>query len=173
MSCVLPMRSRAPQTGAAAVEFAFVLPVLILVLFGLATFGNIFYTQMTLTRAAADGARAVSVVSTATSYESVPEAAKTLIKLEVINSLALSIITPLGLNDYSSRQTWLQENVLPQVTVDNGACGSGATVAGTLRVRVAFPYRNVSILPPIRLPFVGSMDGWMPQTLTGCAIALL
>lgn len=154
-------------------EFAFVLPILILILFGLVTFGNIFYTQMTLSRAAADGARSLTLVSSATSYESVPEAVKTSIKLEVINSLALSIIAPLGLNDYSSRHTWLQENVLPQVTVDNGACGAGASVAGTLRVRVAFPYRNVSILPPITLPFIGSMDGWMPQTLTGCAIAQL
>ncbi len=161
------------QRGGAATEFALVLPIFVLIVYGLTSFGSVFYTQMTLSRAAADGARALGSVQGISASGTVPEPVKDGIKLEVINSLAQSIITPLGLGGFEARETWLQENVLSQVTVDEGSCGGGGAAAGALRVRVAFPYAQVRILPPIRLPMVGSMDGWMPQTLTGCAIAQL
>ncbi len=161
------------QSGAAVVEFAFVLPVLVLILWGLATFGSLFYTQMTLSRAAADGVRSLGFVNGLSDFDSVPASVKTTVQLEVVQSLALSLIAPLGLGDYSSRLAWMEENVLPQVTVDQGACGGGEAVAGALRVRVVYPYENLRILPPIELPMIGRLDGFMPQTLTGCATARL
>lgn len=166
-------KARYPQRGAAALEFALVLPLFVLIVYGLTSFGSIFYTQMTLSRAAADGARALGSVQGISSSGTIPDPVKDGVKLEVIHSLAQSIITPLGLGNYAARETWLHDNVLSQVTVDEGSCGGGGSAAGALRVRVAFPYAQVRILPPINLPMIGSMDGWMPQTLTGCAITQL
>ncbi|MFC1788952.1 TadE/TadG family type IV pilus assembly protein [Thermodesulfobacteriota bacterium] len=46
------------QKGVAAVEFAIILPVLLLVLFGIIEFGIMFYDQAMMTNAAREGARA-------------------------------------------------------------------------------------------------------------------
>ena len=58
------MRGRAGRTsdrGAAAVEMALVLPVLLFVVFGLIDFGRMLNTQLTLTEAAREGARAAAL----------------------------------------------------------------------------------------------------------------
>ncbi|HEY0973388.1 MAG TPA: TadE family protein [Solimonas sp.] len=164
---------RQHQGGAAAVEFAIVLPVMILILWGLTTMGSVLYAQMSLSRAAADGVRALGTINGISSYQSVPEDVKASVRLEVIHSLALSLLAPTGLGDYDARVGWMQENILPNVSVDNQSCGGGNAGADVLRVRVSYPYSSIRILPPISLPMVGSMDGWMPQTLTGCATARL
>ena len=49
-------------TGQALVEFAFVLPVLLLMMVAIVDFGIIFYTQMTVTNAAWEGARAGATI---------------------------------------------------------------------------------------------------------------
>jgi hypothetical protein len=167
------LRSASSQCGAAALEFALVLPIFVLLIYGLVTFGSVFYTQITLSRAAADGARALGMVNGISSFESIPDPVKDGIRLEVVNSLAQSIITPLGLGSLAERQNWLQDNVMPQVSVDQGSCGGGDAATGVLRVRVVYPFAQVRMLPPIQLPLIGSMDAWMPQTLSGCAIAQL
>lgn len=168
----VPAVGKLCQTGAAALEFALVMPIFVLVLYGLVTFGSAFYTQIALSRAASDGARSLSLSSSFANFDSVPTEVRESVGLEVINSLALSIIAPLGVGGgYEERQTWLQENTT--LAVDNGSCGGGDTAQGQLRVRVQYPFSAVRILPPIRLPLIGSMDSWMPQVLTGCATAQL
>ena len=49
---------RKGQKGAAAVEFAIILPVLILLLFGAIEFGLLLYNQQVITNASREGARA-------------------------------------------------------------------------------------------------------------------
>lgn len=46
------------ERGAAAVEFAIILPVLLLVIAGIVDFGRAYFTQIELTNAAREGARA-------------------------------------------------------------------------------------------------------------------
>lgn len=50
------------SAGQALVEFAFVLPVLLLLMVAIVDFGIIFYTQMTVTNAAWEGARAGATI---------------------------------------------------------------------------------------------------------------
>jgi Flp pilus assembly pilin Flp len=47
--------------GAAAVEFALLLPLLLLIVFGIIDFGRALNTQITLTQAAREGARALAL----------------------------------------------------------------------------------------------------------------
>jgi Flp pilus assembly protein TadG len=49
------------ERGAAAVEFALVLPLLMLLLFGIIEFGRAYNAKVTLTHAAREGARALAV----------------------------------------------------------------------------------------------------------------
>jgi uncharacterized protein (UPF0333 family) len=53
------------ERGAAAVEFALVLPILMLIIFGIVDFGRMLNAQITLTEAAREGARATSLVNAA------------------------------------------------------------------------------------------------------------
>jgi Flp pilus assembly protein TadG len=53
---------RGDDRGAAAVEFALVLPVLVLLLFGIVDFGRLLNAEITLTQAAREGARVAALV---------------------------------------------------------------------------------------------------------------
>jgi Flp pilus assembly protein TadG len=58
-------QARLRERGAAAVEFALVLPILMLIIFGIVDFGRMLNAQITLTEAAREGARATSLVNAA------------------------------------------------------------------------------------------------------------
>ncbi len=72
---------RTKQKGMAAVEFGFVVPVLMMLVFGIAEFGVAFYREIILTGAVRDGAR-VGIVATT------PRATSAQIQQEVKDSLA-------------------------------------------------------------------------------------
>ncbi|NUT37963.1 MAG: pilus assembly protein [Hamadaea sp.] len=58
-----PRRRRSHRDGgAAAVEFALVLPLLLLIVFGIIDFGRLLNAQIKTTEAAREGARAASIV---------------------------------------------------------------------------------------------------------------
>lgn len=54
-------RADTRDRGSAAVEFALILPILLLVLFGIVDFGRLYFTQITLTDAAREGARVLAL----------------------------------------------------------------------------------------------------------------
>jgi Flp pilus assembly protein TadG len=60
-------RRGAGDRGAAAVEFALLLPLLLLIVFGLIDFGRALNAQITLTQAAREGARLAALGSYSTS----------------------------------------------------------------------------------------------------------
>jgi Flp pilus assembly protein TadG len=60
--------------GAAAVEFAIVVPLLLLVLLGLVDFGRLFYVEVSLANASREGARAASVGRTAADVSAIVQA---------------------------------------------------------------------------------------------------
>ena len=51
------------QTGQSLVEFAFVLPILLLLMVAIIDFGIVFYTQMAVSNAAWEGARAGATIT--------------------------------------------------------------------------------------------------------------
>ena len=53
---------RESEDGAAAVEFALVLPVLLLLIFGIVDFGRMLNAKITINQAAREGARAAALV---------------------------------------------------------------------------------------------------------------
>jgi hypothetical protein len=55
------MQRRGNDRGAAAVEFALVLPLLVMLVFGIIQFGFVFNAYITVTQAAREGARMASV----------------------------------------------------------------------------------------------------------------
>ncbi len=66
MKRMLGKRRGHNDSGAAAVELAIILPLLILIIAGIIDFGRAYFTQVTLTNAAREGARAaVMMVSAA------------------------------------------------------------------------------------------------------------
>lgn len=54
----MPPKQR--DRGAAAVEFALILPILLLLIGGIIDFGNLYYNQIIVSNAARDGARLVA-----------------------------------------------------------------------------------------------------------------
>lgn len=59
------MQRRRDERGAAVVEFALVLPVLVLFIFGIIEFGRAYSARIELTAAVREGARAVALGATA------------------------------------------------------------------------------------------------------------
>jgi len=60
---------RRSDGGAAAVEFALILPVVLLVIFGIIDFGRMLNAQITLTEAAREAARATALIDAAAGQE--------------------------------------------------------------------------------------------------------
>ena len=104
--------------GATAVEFALLLPVLALILFGIIEFGLLLYDQQVITNASREGARA-GIVEAATR----PNPAA--ITSVVTNYTGNYLVTLAG------------GAVNPSVTLPNGAC---TTFGNNLEVSVTYRY---------------------------------
>jgi Flp pilus assembly protein TadG len=120
------------QRGASAVEFAILLPLLALLIFGVIEFGILFYNQQVLTNASREGARA-AIVGTC------------------LNRLDDSRIAQI-VNDYCRYSsagnivdrlvTFAAAKQLPStsVTPNPRGCGSGVGLGTDLTVTVTYDY---------------------------------
>ena len=160
-----------PQSGAAAVEFALSFPIMFLLLYGLITFGSVFYTQLTVSRAVADGARALPQLLTLPAADR-----ENGVKDQIIESLANSPVAPTASNTtLALRRAWLQANVRSRIAVQEAACAgsSGGTCAV---ITLSFPYGNgdgTRLLPTIDIPGIGLTESWMPDALVSAATVRL
>jgi Flp pilus assembly protein TadG len=111
------------QRGGSAVEFAIVLLVLLLIVFGIIEFGLIFYNQQVITNASREGAR-YGIVSRVPRYTT--------------NEVAQVV------NNYCQGRLYPQNStVTPTVTV---SAPSGTGFGADLEVSVSWPY-NFIFLP--------------------------
>ncbi|HAJ10996.1 TadE family protein [Castellaniella sp.] len=150
--------------GIASIEFAFVLVTLALILYALATFATVFYTQQALARAVEDGARAAlrqKGFVTATPSDLADAEANVL--GAVHDSLARSLIVP---NPHASteqaRHTWVQTHVTVQIE---------RPTASAVTVRVSYPYRGEGNPFP-SVPLLDAAS-WIPDALNSHATAAL
>lgn len=147
------------QRGVAAIEFALIFLVLFLVVYGLATFGAVLYTQQAVSRSAEDGARAVALLN------SVPVANDSRIQNVVYDSLAGSLVVPVASNaSLTSRRSWVAGQVAVAVTP------IGTNPNASIVVTVTYPYSANRLLPS--LPLLDT-SRWMPDQLKSRATAAL
>jgi len=121
-------KQRLVTKGTSAVEFALILPVLILILFGIIEFGVIMYDQQVITNAAREGARRGIVQAS-------PRISKEKIQ-EVVNIYASPYLI-----SFSSSNPPLGVNV-----ECDGTPGSCTVFGQNLSVEVTYPY-SFLVLP--------------------------
>ena len=120
----MPRKQR--DRGAAAVEFALILPILLLLIGGIIDFGNLYYNQIIVSNAARDGARLVSANPVANPGWTSAQ----------IQARITAASSPVNVNSTSTSWTC-------------GAAGTNATVTVT---RIGFQWTILGILPALPTP---------------------
>lgn len=157
------------QRGTSIIEFVVVLPLLLLILWGVVIFTTVLHAKMVITRSAEDAARSVSFFSGASTYEDLEssllapctaqDAAS--VQCEALASLAHSSLFK-G-TDTTERFALLQPEV--SIIMTEGVCSSDNTSLG---VEVRVPLELIRILPPL-----WGFSTWIPNDLTACAVIAL
>lgn len=113
------------ERGAAAVEFALVLPLLVLLVFGIVEFGRAFQVQATLAAAAREGARVMAVQNSAPAARAAVQAATT--SLSTPLTAAQIVITPTSCTTATGNATVTLNYRQDFMT---GAFGAGVDLTG-------------------------------------------
>jgi Flp pilus assembly protein TadG len=116
------MRALREQKGASAVEFALILPLLVVFVFGIIEFGLLLYNQQVITNASREGARAGIVQPPGVSFATIQGVVQTYTSNHLV--------------------TFTSGVVTPTVTVLNTTTGGNVCVSfsDNLRVTVTYPY---------------------------------
>ena len=85
---------RKNEQGAAAVEFAFVLPILLLLVFGIIEFGLVFNRYISVTHAAREGVRVYALTDDVLTGETAGEAASPDLVTDPIDCVAVPAVAP-------------------------------------------------------------------------------
>jgi len=158
--------ARARQRGLAAIEFALTFTILLLVFYGIATFGAVLYTQQVISRAAEEGVRAVTAYRPTGTGASTNALFESTVRTAIVDSLEQSLVVPLTAS--ANRRNWITQRVTIAIT-GNGATGIGSSTQ--IAVTVTYPYNGDSRLLP-SLPLLDT-SRWMPEQLRGRASAAL
>lgn len=108
------------ERGATAVEFALVLPILLVLVIGIIEFGRAYHVQTTLSNAARDGARVMALQDSATAAR----------------ATAKDSAPGLSLTD-------------SMIAVTPTRCASDTTAAGQVSVTIDYPFALVSGFLPL------------------------
>lgn len=143
------------QKGIAAIEFAFVFTVMLLATYGIATFGAVLYIQQVVSRAAEDGARAVTMLPSKLVVNDPT------IQGAVYDSLAAALVVPIeSSGSLADRLVWIKANT--KVNIDVGGSDRRATVS------VVYDYSANRLL--LSLPVL-DVSLWIPNDVVGQATA--
>lgn len=133
------LSGRNRQRGIAAIEFAAGAFVFLILLIGFSIFGQSFNTKQVLSRAATDGARAISLVDESQNLAQIGNAVHTFVANSMLDSgIAPSTLTlSPGQTLRQAQLNWLKDpnNILVRVTRSDEYCGSPC-----YRVEVGFNY---------------------------------
>ncbi|MEM5389003.1 TadE/TadG family type IV pilus assembly protein [Paraburkholderia phymatum] len=117
-----PIYPQKKESGVAAVEFAIVLPVLLLIIFGIVELGVALYDKAVITNASREGARAGVVLKN-------PKLTATDIQTVVLNYTSSYLLT------------FAKTNNTPVVT----STGAGGTFGQPLSVSVSYTYNGLGL----------------------------
>jgi Flp pilus assembly protein TadG len=90
----MDLRPPNDDRGAAAVELALVLPILVLLLFGIVEFGRGYNAKVTLTHAAREGVRALAIGKDEAAVKDTVQDAVTPLTLDPATHISVSTCTP-------------------------------------------------------------------------------
>jgi Flp pilus assembly protein TadG len=119
-----PAASRNLQCGVAAIEFALIFTILFVAVYGIATFGTVFYLQQNISRAAEEGARTAVVLGQSLVSDDIR------VRTAVRDSLASSLSIPLA------------ASAISEVNTSNPT---------QITVTVVYPYGNTPLIPLLPL----------------------
>lgn len=146
-------RARRPVGGAASVEFALILPLLLALLFGIMEFGFVFKDQLSIQQAAREGARVAAVGRPVAEINS------------RITSAAGSIILA-NLTYATTSRTYTSGAWSSWVTVADKTDGTGLNDAAQgAQVRVVCTYNHPLLTGPLFASLIGR-PGATQMTLT-------
>lgn len=132
---------RRRQSGVAAIEFAAVGILFFLLLIGFSIYGRSFNTKQVLSRAATDGARAISLIDQSQSTTQIGAAIRVFVAQSMLDSGVAPSNLPLsaGQTPRQAQLDWLKDpnNVLVRVTRPDADCDSPC-----YRVEVGFNYNR-------------------------------
>jgi Flp pilus assembly protein TadG len=146
--------------GAAAIELALVLPLLLLIVVGIISYGYLLSFRQALSQGASEGARAAAVSALPSASQKVAQAVAGL--NDALGSYGVTCVLPSG----STIGTLVRNSVVV------GACGVSTaacvnqTSSTCVSVQVVYNYDDHPLVPEI--PGVGIV---LPNTLTYTAVA--
>ena len=117
------------ERGASAVEFAFILPLLIVLVLGIAEFGHAFQVQGTLSAAAREGVRAMALRNNPVDAKAVVREAASSLDPDITD--AQITITPASCPVTGTANTTVRLTVTYPMPFLTGFFGSGVTLSGT------------------------------------------
>ncbi|KAA1418489.1 pilus assembly protein [Nocardioides humilatus] len=129
---------RREERGAAALEFALILPILVMLVFGVISFGYMLSFRQALSQAAAEGGRAAAVQPSGTASATRITAARSAIN-DALGSYGVTCTSGGGLTHSGGSSG--------TCTITIGACTSGPTGAQCAKVVLHYPYKNNSLIP--------------------------
>jgi Flp pilus assembly protein TadG len=130
--------ARREERGAAAVEFALILPILVVLVFGIIAFGYMLSFRQALSQAAAEGGRAAAVRPAGTSSGDRLTAARMAVN-DALDAYGVECTSGGGLTHSGGPSG--------ACTITIGACSSGPTGAQCAKVTLDYPYRDNSLIP--------------------------
>ena len=150
---------RKSERGAELVEFALMLPILLVIFAGLWAFGRAYRAYQAITNAAREGVRLGVVPAGINQKQAVQNRVKDYLNK---SSLDTSFITSGNIDTYIDVRNPLNDAANTAVTVS--LPGGGTAMVTVTRVSVNYPFTFVIFGPVIRL--------WVPSSTLGGSITL-
>jgi len=131
-------RTGRDDRGAAALEFALILPILVVLVFGIIAFGYMLSFRQAMSQAAAEGGRAAAVKPAGTPNDERLASARSAIN-DSLSSYGVECTTGGGLTHAGGASG--------TCTITIGACSSGPADAECAKVTLHYPYSDNSLIP--------------------------